>query len=95
MNKLVKKLASRLNVGYIAAGLMLVGAGVARAEGEAFDITQITAAQTAVSTGLKSIITGAMNPLLGLIFAGLGIWGIFYVVSLLKGGANKSKPVKG
>lgn len=92
MNKLVKTLASKLNVAYIAAGLMLVGAGVVRAEGEpVFDLSSITAAQTAVSTGMKTMITGAVPAVLGLLFAGLVLWGIFYIFALLKSGANKAK----
>lgn len=57
MKKLLKNVAGKLNLGYIAAGLLLAGAGSAFAEGEpTFDLTQITAAQTAVSTDRKSVV---------------------------------------
>ena len=92
MKKLMKKVAGKINGGYIAAALLLCGAGSALAEGEAvFDLTQITAAQTAVSTGMKSMMTGAVPVVLGIMFAGLIFWGLFWIFGLLMKAANKSK----
>ncbi len=89
--KQIKKLASKLHVGYIAAALCLVGT-VARATDDfTFDATQITAAQTAVSTGIKTMITSAVPVVGGVVIAGLVIWGIFWVVDLLKKAGSKAK----
>lgn len=91
MKKLMKKVASKLHIGYIAAALCLVGSS-AMAEGElTFDTAQITAAQLAVSTGMKSIITGAVPVVGAIVVAGLVIWGIFWIVDLLKKAGSKAK----
>jgi len=71
---------------------VLASAGAVFAEGEpAFDISEITAAQTALSTGMKSMMSGAVPVVLGLIFAGLVFWGLFWIYGLLKSAANKAK----
>jgi len=88
MNKL-NQLVKRFAVG--AAALCLSVLSVF-AQGEpAFDLTEITAAQTAVSTGMKSMMTGAVPVVLGIMFAGLVFWGLFWIFGLLMKAANKSK----
>jgi hypothetical protein len=86
----MKKLTSRFMVALFAALAMVSGA-FAQSGDFTFDTAQITAAQTAVSTGMKSMVSSAVPIVGGIIVAGLVIWGIFWIIDLLKKAGSKAK----
>lgn len=85
MKKFMTKLA-------LTVGAVCGSASSVLAEGEyALDMTQLTLAQTGISTGIKGIFTGALPVVGAVMLAGLGIWGLFLIVGLIKKAGNKAK----